>query len=148
MNEDEYWMRQALLQAEQAYACGEVPVGCVIVRDGSLIASGHNVVISSADPSAHAEIVALRHAGSRIGNYRLVDASLYVTLEPCLMCVGALIHARVGRVVFGAREPKAGAVSSHSIVDHQSTNHRFDVVEGVLEGECGDRMRVFFSQRR
>jgi tRNA(adenine34) deaminase len=141
-------MQRALVLADAAAAAGEVPVGAVLVQNGKVIGEGANSPIRGHDPTAHAEILALRQAARSQNNYRLPGSILFVTIEPCLMCVGALIHARVGRVVFGAREPKAGAVSSHSIVDHQSTNHRFDVVEGVLEGECGDRMRVFFSQRR
>ena len=141
-------MQRALVLADAAAAAGEVPVGAVLVQNGKVIGEGANSPIRGHDPTAHAEILALRQAARSQNNYRLPGSILYVTIEPCLMCVGALIHARVGRVVFGAREPKAGAVSSHSIVDHQSTNHRFDVVEGVLESECGDRMRVFFSQRR
>jgi tRNA(adenine34) deaminase len=141
-------MRRALVLADASAAAGEVPVGAVLVQNGKVIGEGANSPIRGHDPTAHAEILALRQAARSQNNYRLPGSILYVTIEPCLMCVGALIHARVGRVVFGAREPKAGAVSSHSIVDHQSTNHRFDVVEGVLEDECGDRMRMFFSQRR
>jgi tRNA(adenine34) deaminase len=141
-------MQRALVLADASAAAGEVPVGAVLVQSGKVIGEGANSPIHGHDPTAHAEILALRQAAMSQHNYRLTDSVLYVTIEPCLMCVGALIHARVGRVVFGAREPKAGAVSSHSTFDHQSTNHRFDVVEGVLEGECGDRMRVFFSQRR
>lgn len=149
MNEDEYWMGQALLQAEQAYACGEIPVGCVIVREGSLIASGHNVVISTADPSAHAEIVALRQAGSRVGNYRLVDASLYVTLEPCLMCVGAMVHARVQRLIFAATEPKAGAVCSRcEALNFDHLNHRVQWQGGVMGQQSSELLSRFFKERR
>jgi len=142
------YMQRALTLADQAAASGEVPVGAVLVQDNRVIGEAANRPIDSHDPSAHAEILALRQAALAQSNYRLPGSVLYVTIEPCLMCVGALIHARVGRVVFGAREPKAGALSSYSAFAHQPTNHRFDVVEGVLEEACGDRMRVFFSQRR
>jgi tRNA(adenine34) deaminase len=141
-------MQRALVLADAAAAAGEVPVGAVLVQNGVVIGEGANGPIDHHDPTAHAEILALRQGALLQNNYRLPDSVLYVTIEPCLMCVGALIHARVGRVVFGAREPKAGALGSFGIFNHQPTNHRFDVVEGVLEQECGDRMRVFFSQRR
>lgn len=142
-------MGRALLQAKQAYACGEVPVGCVIIQDGEILGSGHNSVIGSADASAHAEIVALREAGRQIGNYRLVDASLYVTLEPCLMCVGAMVHARVKRLVFAASEPKAGAVCSrcHAFnFDH--LNHKVQWQGGVLGQQAGELLHLFFEERR
>lgn len=149
MNEDEYWMGLALLQAEQAQGCGEVPVGCVIVREGNLLASGHNSVIGSADASAHAEIMALRAAGREVGNYRLVDASLYVTLEPCMMCVGAMVHARIKRLVFAATEPKAGAVCSRcQALDFAHLNHHVEWQGGVLGQEAGALLTRFFKERR
>jgi tRNA(adenine34) deaminase len=149
MNEDEYWMGQALVQAKQAYACGEVPVGCVVVRDGTLLASGHNSVIGSADASAHAEIVALRQAGRQIGNYRLVDASVYVTLEPCMMCVGAMVHARIKRLIFAAREPKAGAVCSRcEALNFDHLNHHIQWRGGVLSQPAGELLSSFFKERR
>ncbi len=149
MNEDEYWMGQALLQAEQAYVCGEVPVGCVVVEQGKLLASGYNSVIGSADASAHAEIVALRRAGERIGNYRLVNASLYVTLEPCMMCVGAMVHARIKRLIFAATEPKAGAVCSRcQALSFDHLNHQVQWQGGVMSQQASELMSDFFKERR
>lgn len=145
---DVEYMRRALALADMAAANWEVPVGAVLVQKGEVIGEGANEPIGRHDPTAHAEILALRQGALTRNNYRLPNSVLYVTIEPCLMCVGALIHARVGRVVFGAREPKAGALSSFSVFDHQPANHRFDVVEGVLEIECGERMTEFFGQRR
>lgn len=142
-------MRLALDEARRAEAAGEVPVGAVVVLDGRVIAAAHNQPISSSDPTAHAEIVALREAGRAIGNYRLAGASLYVTVEPCLMCVGAMIHARVAEVVFGAPEPKAGALeSTQRAHEHAALNHRLTVVSGVLAAECSAVMREFFERRR
>ena len=142
-------MRLALDEARRAEAAGEVPVGAVVVLDGRVIAAAHNQPITSSDPTAHAEIVALREAGRAIGNYRLAGASLYVTVEPCLMCVGAMIHARVAEVVFGAPEPKAGALeSTQRAHEHAALNHRLTVVSGVLAAECSAVMREFFERRR
>ena len=146
---DEDYMREALVLATTAEACGEVPVGAVVVKDGAIIGRGFNQPISSHDPTAHAEIVALRDATSRTGNYRLTGCELYVTLEPCVMCAGAIMHARVVRVVYGARDPKTGACGS--IVDlfaDAKLNHHATVVQGVLAGECGARLSAFFGQRR
>ena len=144
-----HFMRLALDEARRAEAAGEVPVGAVVVLDGRVIAAAHNQPISSSDPTAHAEIVALREAGRAIGNYRLAGASLYVTVEPCLMCVGAMIHARVAEVVFGAPEPKAGALeSTQRAHEHPALNHRLTVVSGVLAAECSAVMREFFERRR
>jgi tRNA(adenine34) deaminase len=142
-------MRLALAEAEKALAADEVPIGAVIVFDGRVVGAGFNRPISSVDPTAHAEIVALRAAARSIANYRLTGATMYVTVEPCLMCVGALVHARVGQVVFGAPEPKAGALGSAFSV-HESTrlNHRLEVTGGVLEEECRALMQQFFEQRR
>lgn len=142
-------MREALAQAQAASALGEVPVGAVVVVDGRVVAHGHNRPISAGDPTAHAEIVAVRAAAVALGNYRLTGATLYVTVEPCLMCVGALVHARVATVVFGAPEPKSGAlVSTVRAAELPGLNHRLDVVGGVLEQDCGDLMRRFFRERR
>ena len=142
-------MRLALAEASRAEALGEVPVGCVIVLQGAVIGAGCNQPISSIDPTAHAEINALRAAARRVGNYRLSGATLYVTIEPCLMCVGAMIHARVGLVVFGAAEPRAGAlVSAARAHETPGLNHRLDVVGGVLEDECRATMQRFFRERR
>ena len=145
----EQGMRLALLQAARAEALGEVPIGAVVVTDDAVIGAGCNRPISATDPTAHAEIEALRLAAQAIGNYRLTGATLYVTVEPCLMCVGAMVHARVGVVVFGAPEPKAGALVS-TIRAHEAPglNHRFEVVSGVLEEECRAIMQNFFRSRR
>lgn len=142
-------MRLALAQAAEGQAAGEVPVGAVVVLDDQVAGAGFNHPITGHDPTAHAEIVALRAAARRLGNYRLTGAALYVTVEPCLMCVGAMVHARVGRVVFGAPEPKAGAlVSMTRAHELPGLNHRLEVVGGVLEAECRDVMQSFFRSRR
>ena len=145
----EPFMRQAIDEARRAEAAGEVPIGAVAVIDGRVIGRGFNQPISALDPTAHAEIVALREAAVTAGNYRLTGVDMYVTLEPCLMCVGALVHARVGRVIFGAREPRTGAlVSATRALETPSLNHRFEIVEGVLEEECRDLVQGFFRARR
>jgi tRNA(adenine34) deaminase len=143
------WMRYALELAAHGEAREEVPVGCVIVKDKKIIGEGWNRPISSNDPTAHAEVVALRDAAQRVGNYRLTGATLYVTLEPCLMCAGAMVHARIGRLVFGAADPKRGAVNStlHAF-ETQGLNHRIEVTGGVLEAECAARLQAFFRARR
>jgi len=143
------FMREALALAAQAASEGEVPVGAVVVIDGGIVGRGFNRPIGSHDPTAHAEVVAIRNAAAAVGNYRLTGATLYVTIEPCLMCVGAMIHARIDTVVFGAAEPKAGALeSTQRAHDHPELNHRLAVVSGVLATECGDVMRAFFAERR
>ena len=142
-------MREALALAGQAAAAGEVPVGAVVVRDGQVVGRGFNRPITSADPTAHAEIVALREAAAALGNYRLPGCELYVTLEPCAMCVGAMVHARIARVVYGARDPKTGACGS--IVDLPSLtqwNHHGAFEGGVLAPECGEILKGFFADRR
>ena len=142
-------MREALALAAQAAAAGEVPVGAVVVRDGKVVGRGFNRPISSSDPTAHAEIVALREAAASEGNYRLAGCNLYVTLEPCAMCVGAMVHARIARVVFGARDPKTGACGS--IVDLPSIahwNHHGVFEGGLLAEDCGAVLRAFFAERR
>lgn len=142
-------MRAALDQARQALEQGEVPIGAVISIDGAIIASGFNQPISTSDPTAHAEIVALRAAALAIGNYRLTGATVCVTLEPCAMCVGALVHARVGTLVFGAPEPKTGAVQSAlKLLADPSWNHRVEVVSGVLADDCREIVQEFFKSRR
>lgn len=142
-------MRAALAEAEQARAAGEVPVGAVVVLDGAVIGAGFNQPISRHDPTAHAEILALRAAAAKIGNYRLAGSTLYVTVEPCLMCVGAMVHARVGTVVYGATEPKAGAIiSMTSAHELAGLNHRLEAIGPVLEEECRDLMQDFFRSRR
>ena len=142
-------MRAALAEAEAAAESGEVPVGAVVVAGGEIIARGHNRSETDNDPSAHAEIVALREAARRTGNYRLTDATLYVTLEPCAMCMGALVQARIERLVFGAYDPKAGAAGSAiDLSDSPSFNHRFEINGGVLAEECGSVLKAFFESRR
>jgi len=142
-------MRRALELALQASEMGEVPVGAVVVKDGLIIGEGFNQPIRSHDPTAHAEIVALRAAAATLGNYRLPGSSLYVTIEPCSMCTGALIHARIQRLVIGAREPRAGViVSNDSMLEKDYFNHSIEVVTGVLEADCKDLMQSFFRNRR
>ena len=142
-------MREAQREAREALAAGEVPVGAVVVMDGRVVGAGFNQPIGRADPTAHAEIVALRVAAREVGNYRLTGATLYATVEPCVMCVGAIVHARVGTLVYGASEPKAGAVrSAMRALDHPALNHRVEVIEGVLDEECGQIMQDFFRDRR
>ena len=145
----ERWMALALELAERGARLGEVPVGAVIVREGQLIGSGFNRPISACDPSAHAEILALREAATRAGNYRLPGATLYTTIEPCSMCAGALVHARISHLIFGAREPKAGAVISQSrMLDAPYLNWRIDWREGVLADGCASLVSGFFTERR
>lgn len=148
-NNDVFWMEQALIFAEQAAGLGEVPVGAVLVRDNKLIGAGWNQPISTHDPSAHAEIVALRSAAQSAGNYRLPDATLYVTIEPCTMCFGAMVHARVARIVFGALEPKAGVLASHpEVLQCDIYNHTPEWVGGVCADECSQMISDFFKKRR
>ena len=142
-------MRLALDEARRAEAAGEVPVGAVLVLDGQVVGRGFNQPIGATDPTAHAEIVALREAARAVGNYRLPGAMMYVTIEPCLMCVGALVHARVATLVFGATEPKAGAVvSATRAFELPSLNHRVEVIGGVLADECRAVVQEFFRSRR
>ncbi len=140
-------MKIALEEALEAYGEGEVPVGAVLVKDG-LIVRGHNMVIQSRDPTAHAEIVVIRDMSSRVGNYRLSGSSLYVTLEPCIMCVGAIVQARIARLVFGAPDKRFGAVESMLRGFELGLNHRPEVVSGIMEEEVRDLLRDFFSKRR
>jgi tRNA(adenine34) deaminase len=148
--EDESWMRRALALAAQAAAQGEVPVGAVLLgADGGLLAEGYNRPIANHDPSGHAEMIALRAGAKALGNYRLTGSTLYVTLEPCVMCAGAIVHARVRRLVFGAPDPKAGAVSAvYDVISNPRLNHRVEWTGGVLEAECGQILRDFFRARR
>lgn len=146
---DEHFMRLAMAAAERAQAAGEVPVGALIVKEGEVIATGWNQPIGCHDPTHHAEIAALRAASAALGNYRLPGCTLYVTLEPCVMCAGAMMHARIARVVFGASDPKTGACGS--VVDlfaEQRLNHHAEVVGGVLADECGNMLSAFFAGRR
>jgi len=147
---DEQWMRAALAEADRAAEQGEVPVGCVIVDGaGQLLATGHNLRETDADPTAHAEIVAIRAAARALRSWRLEGATLYVTLEPCVMCAGAMVNARVARVVWGCDDPKAGAtVTLYAIGDDSRLNHRFATTRGVLETECADRLKRFFAALR
>ena len=142
-------MRLALDLAQRGLEAGEVPVGAVVVRDGLILGRAHNTPVRLADPTAHAEIMALREAGRRLGNYRLPGATLYVTVEPCPMCCGAALHARLARVVYGAVDPKAGAVESlYRLLDDARLNHRVEAAGGVLAEECGAVLRRFFEPRR
>jgi tRNA(adenine34) deaminase len=149
MLDDEKFMYAALRLAREGAAAGEVPVGAVVVRAGAIIGSGSNSPIAHNDPTAHAEILALREAAARIGNYRLEDAALYCTLEPCVMCAGALVSARISRLVFGARDLRFGGVrSKFQVADSDLLNHRMEIVEGVLAPECVELLRTFFAERR
>jgi len=149
ISQHEFWMRQALEQARLAAACEEVPVGAVLVADNKLLAAAHNQPIRGQDPTAHAEILALRQASQIRQNYRLPGTTLYVTIEPCTMCVGALVHARVELLVFGAREPRSGAVvSQQKLLKDACLNHKVDFVEGILAHSCGELMQSFFRARR
>ena len=148
--DDERWMRAALAEARRAAESREVPVGAVVVRDGAVLGVGGNQPIAACDPTAHAEIVALRAAARAVGNYRLPGVTLYVTVEPCTMCVGAMLHARIERLVFGAAEPKAGAVAllAAPAAKERAHNHRVAVTGGVLAEPCGALLTAFFEQRR
>lgn len=143
------WMKKALEVAHKAEAAGEVPVGAVLVKDNQLIAEGWNQPITSHDATSHAEIVAMREAGIKLDNYRLIDTIMYVTLEPCSMCVGAMIHARVARVVYGASEPRTGALGgAFNLLDANDHNHNFEVISGVLAEESKELLQKFFQSRR
>jgi tRNA(adenine34) deaminase len=146
---DELWMEEALRAAQRALAAGEVPVGAVVVCDGRIVGRGWNRNLTDSDPTAHAELVALRQAGANVGNHRLGDCELFATIEPCPMCAGAMVHARLKRLVYGAEDPKAGAV--HSVVqvlNHPHLNHRMEVRRGVLAGRCAELLQTFFRTRR
>jgi tRNA(adenine34) deaminase len=146
---DETFMHRALLEAKKAYLKGEVPVGAIITLDGQVIARGHNRREELQDPTAHAEILVIREASERLRSWRLKGATLYVTLEPCSMCAGALVLARVARLVYGAPDPKSGAAGSiMNLVEHEALNHRLDVTSGVLQEECATLLRQFFSELR
>ncbi|MBN2283915.1 MAG: nucleoside deaminase [Deltaproteobacteria bacterium] len=149
MNDDEGYMRMALEEAHRAFSLGEVPIGAVITREGDVLARAHNSPILLNDPSAHAEMLAIRRAAGQAGNYRLVGATLYVTIEPCIMCAGAILQARLSRVVFGAADPKGGAfVSLYRMAEDVRLNHRVQVTEGVLENDCREILGRFFRQKR
>ena len=148
MKEDTHFMRRALAQAEKAFERGEVPVGAVVVKDGTIIGRGWNRSILKKDPTAHAEIIVLRTAAKKLGNYRLSGCDLYVTLEPCMMCLGAVVHARIRRLIYGAPDPKSGAVRSVIHFPFHKLNHRPDIVAGVLADDCARLLRDFFKARR
>ena len=146
---DELWMEEALRAAQRALESGEVPVGAVVVLDGRIVGRGWNRNLTDSDPSAHAEVVALRTAGANVGNHRLGDCELFATIEPCAMCAGAMIHARLKRLIYGADDPKAGAVHSvMQVLNHPQLNHRMDVHGGVLAGRCAELLQAFFRNRR
>jgi len=146
---DRHFITIALEEAEMAYERGEVPVGAVITLGGDILAKAHNSSILMEDPTAHAEIMAIRRAGARVGNYRLLGTTLYVTIEPCIMCAGAIIQARIARVVFGAPDPKNGAVTSlYNVFDDKRLNHSVEVTGGVLKKKCGEILSRFFQEKR
>ena len=148
-NKDELFMEEALRSAQRALEEGEVPVGAVVVYDGKIIGRGGNRNLIDYDPTAHAEIIALRQAGAAIGNHRLEGCELFATIEPCAMCAGALVHARLKRLVYGADDPKAGAIRSvMQVLNHPSLNHRMEVRTGVLAGRCAELLQSFFRSRR
>jgi tRNA(adenine34) deaminase len=147
--DDAVWMEQALGQARLAADAGEVPVGALVIKNDEIVGQGHNRNLLDRDPTAHAEIVALRQAAARIGNYRLEDCTVYATIEPCSMCAGALIHARVSRLVYGASDPKAGAAGSVlQVLNHPALNHKMEVTTGVLAEKCSDILQEFFRRKR
>ena len=146
---DELWMQQALRSAQRALDLGEVPVGAVVVHEGKIIGRGFNRNLADCDPTAHAEIIALREAGSALGNHRLSNCGLFVTIEPCAMCAGAMVHARVRALIYGADDPKAGAVhSAMHVLNHPALNHKIEVRRGVLAGQCAELLQEFFRSRR
>jgi tRNA(adenine34) deaminase len=146
---DELWMEEALRCAQRALEVGEVPVGAVVVQDGRIVGRGWNRSISDSDATAHAEIIALREAGGTVKNYRLADCDLFVTIEPCAMCAGAMVHARIQRLVYGADDPKAGAVHSVTqVLNHPLLNHEVEVRSGILAGRCAELLQSFFRDRR
>jgi tRNA(adenine34) deaminase len=146
---DELWMEEALRCAQRAFQAGEVPVGAVVVCDGKIIGRGWNQNISDSDPTAHAEVMALREAGAILGNHRLGDCDLFATIEPCAMCAGALVHARIRRLIYGADDPKAGAVHSvMQVLNHPGINHKIEVCGGVLAGKCSEVLQEFFRSKR
>jgi tRNA(adenine34) deaminase len=149
LGKDELWMQEALRAAQRALDAGDVPVGAVVVHQGKIIGRGWNRNLSDSDPTAHAEVMALREAGTALGNHRLSDCELYASIEPCAMCAGALVHARIRRLIYGADDPKAGAVHSVlRVVNHPSLNHRLEVRGGVLAGSCAEILQEFFRSRR
>ena len=149
LSTDELWMQEALRCAQRALEIGEVPIGAVVVRNGKIVGRGWNRNIADSDPSAHAEMIALREAGATVGNHRLGECELFVTIEPCAMCAGALVHARVRRLIYGADDPKAGAVrSAIGVLNHPQLNHKIEVRSGVLAGRSAELLQAFFRDRR
>jgi len=149
MQEHQHWMQQALQLAEKAQAMGEVPVGAILVKDNQIIGQGFNQPILNHDPCAHAEIIALREAGQTVQNYRLVDSTMYVTLEPCAMCAMAMVHARIQRIVFATKEPRTGAGGSlYQLLQHSGHNHQIEIVEGVMQDESSLMLKKFFKAKR
>jgi len=147
--DDESWMEQALEQARLAAQAGEVPVGALVIKDGEIIGLGHNRNLLDHDPAAHAEIVALRQAAARLGNHRLTGCEMFVTIEPCAMCAGALVHARLARLVYGTSDPKAGAAGSVlQVLNHSGLNHKMEVRSGVLAEKCSEILQKFFREKR
>jgi len=146
---DELWMREALRAAQRALEGGEVPIGAVVIYEGKIVGRGFNRNLADSDPTAHAEIVALREAGTTLGNHRLSGCDLFVTIEPCAMCAGAIVHARIRRLVYGADDPKAGAVrSAMQVLNHPALNHRVEIRSGILAGKCAELLQEFFRARR
>jgi tRNA(adenine34) deaminase len=146
---DELWMEEALRSAQRALEAGEVPVGAVVVFGERIVGRGWNRNLTDSDPTAHAEIIALREAGATVGNHRLIDCDLFATIEPCPMCAGALVHARIKRLVYGANDPKAGAVQSvMQVLNHPQLNHKLEVRSGVLAGRSAELLQAFFKNRR
>jgi len=146
---DDIWMEEALLAAQEALNIGEVPVGAVVIFDDKIVGRGWNRNLSDRDPSAHAEIIALREAGATTGNHRLIGCELFATIEPCAMCAGAMVHSRLKRLVFGADDPKAGAAHSvMQVLNHPQLNHKMEVRGGVLADRCAELLREFFRERR
>jgi tRNA(adenine34) deaminase len=149
LHSDELWMEEALRCAQRALEAGEVPVGAMVVHEGRIVGRGWNCNITGSDPTAHAEVVALREAGATVGNHRLEDCELFVTIEPCAMCAGAMVHARIRRLVYGADDPKAGAVHSvMQVLNHPQLNHKIEVRGGVLAGRSAEVLQTFFRNRR
>jgi tRNA(adenine34) deaminase len=149
LRSDELWMEEALRYAQRALEMDEVPVGAIVLCDGKIVGRGWNRNITDSDPAAHAEIVALREAGATVGNYRLSDCEVFVTIEPCPMCAGAMVHARVKRLVYGSDDPKAGAVRSvMQVLNHPQLNHKLEVRSGVLAGRSAELLQTFFKKRR
>ncbi len=149
MTSDELWMEEALREARRAEALGEVPVGAIIVAEGKIVARAGNRNVADNDPTAHAEILALKQAGAALGNHRLLDCEMFITIEPCAMCAGAIVHARLRRLIYGAQDPKAGAAGSvMDVLNHPNLNHRLEITRGVLASRCMELLQDFFRRKR